>query len=530
MNFCVLSRDAPIPSSGNNTVYLKIDRWNDYSFVTMFFMSLHDENGNYHEIGNIKIGFKGQTTDICTYEKLPAEFDKVGDEFFSVGQYIDFYRNMASLPNNLGRSILIALKDIVVQPDIIEGITEEYVFSTSLLRGGSLSIVKGQYARVFNRQPVLTDFKFKFVRSETNNFESINLSFNVKVSSTPSSNIHAIIGRNGVGKTTLLNGMIEAITSRQEANATFFEDNPCQQKGISDDYFSSLVSVSFSAFDKFTPPQEQPDPAKGTCYFYIGLKDTKNGNLHRAIDDLRIDCIKALIVCFYQPEKTKRWLNAIDKLGSDENFASMKLEKLEAIYRELRNATPTDEQSDSEEFLKKYQEKVDRFLSRMSSGHAIVLLTITRLVATVEEKTLVLLDEPESHLHPPLLSAFVRALADLLHDRNGVAIIATHSPVVLQEIPRFCVWKIYRVGTNITSSRPTIETFAENVGVLTSEVFSLEVERSGFHDLLAKSVETGRTYNEIVENYNNQLGFEGRAILAALIANRDRSINHDATE
>jgi predicted ATP-dependent endonuclease of OLD family len=69
----------------------------------------------------------------------------------------------------------------------------------------------------------------------------------------------------------------------------------------------------------------------------------------------------------------------------------------------------------------------------MSSGHAIVLLTITRLVATVEEKTLVLLDEPESHLHPPLLSAFIRALSDLLYDRNGVAIIATHSPVVLQE-------------------------------------------------------------------------------------------------
>jgi predicted ATPase len=509
-------------------VYLKIDHWNDYSFVTMFFMSLYDERGQFHDIGNIKIGFKGQTRETPTYRKLSDEFDKIGDEFFSVGQYIDFYRNMASLPN--GRNILVALNDIVVLPDIIEEITEEDVFSTSLLRGGSLSIVKGQYARVFNGQPVLTDFKFKFVRSETDTLGSINLSFNVKVSSTPSSNIHAIIGRNGVGKTTLLNGMIEAITSRQEANAKFFEHNPWQQKEISDDYFSSLVSVSFSAFDKFTPPQEQPDPAKGTCYFYIGLKDTKNGNLHRAIDDLRIDCIKALIVCFYQPEKTERWLNAIDKLGSDENFASMKLEKLEAIYQELRNATPADEQSDSEEFLKKYQEKVDRFLSRMSSGHAIVLLTITRLVATVEEKTLVLLDEPESHLHPPLLSAFVRALADLLHDRNGVAIIATHSPVVLQEIPRSCVWKIYRVGTNVTSSRPTIETFAENVGVLTSEVFSLEVERSGFHDLLAKSVETGKTYNEIVDDYDNQLGFEGRAILAALIANRDRSISHDATE
>ena len=68
------------------------------------------------------------------------------------------------------------------------------------------------------------------------------------------------------------------------------------------------------------------------------------------------------------------------------------------------------------------------------------------------------------------------------------------------------------------------------MGLLTSEVFSLEVERSGFHDLLAKSVESGKTYNEIIEDYSDQLGFEGRAILKALIANRDRSINDDATE
>ena len=86
-------------------------------------------------------------------------------------------------------------------------------------------------------------------------------------------------------------------------------------------------------------------------------------------------------------------------------------------------------------------------------------------------KTLVLLDEPESHLHPPLLSAFIRALSNLLYDRNGVAIVATHSPVVLQEIPRSCISKIQRVGLVTNIKMPDIETFGENVGVLTREVF-----------------------------------------------------------
>jgi predicted ATP-dependent endonuclease of OLD family len=160
-------------------------------------------------------------------------------------------------------------------------------------------------------------------------------------------------------------------------------------------------------------------------------------------------------------------------------------------------------------------------VGRMSSGHSIVLLTITKLVDTVEEKTLVLMDEPESHLHPPLLSAFTRALSELLNNRNGVAIIATHSPVVLQEVPRSCVWKLTRLRTQGRSDRPERETFGENVGVLTREIFGLEVSKSGFHEMLQQSVTDGGTFESILQDYSEQLGFEAQAVLRALIAARD---------
>ena len=519
-----------MPRGGKDTVYLKTDQWNDYSFVTVFEMSFHDEDGKLHDIGQIKIGFKGQTTEIPTYARLDSKFEKIGDEFFSLGQGVEYYRKIASLPYGAGRNILESLRDIVAQPHLIDEVKTEDVFSVAFLRGVSLSVIKGQYLRVLEGQAELTDFNFAFLRPESDNLGEIELSFGVKVGSTPSTNIHAVIGRNGVGKTTLLNGMIGAITDKENANGQFFDQQSLRKNVISADYFSSLVSVSFSAFDPFAPPQEQSDPAMGTCYFYIGLKDSKNREQHRTISDLQIECVKALINCFYQPKKKKRWFNAIEKLGSDENFRSMQLEQLEAIYEDLRCDFKLNNQSNSEEFQNKYHENIVHFLDRMSSGHAVVLLTITRLVATVEEKTLILLDEPESHLHPPLLSAFVRAIADLLSDQNGVAIIATHSPVVLQEIPSSCVWKLYRSGSSVTSNRPQMETFGENVGVLTSEVFSLEVERSGFHDLLDKSVKAGKSYERILADYGNQLGFEGKAILKSLIGNRDRSNDHDAIE
>ncbi len=527
MKFHVLPRDELPPSNGRNAIYLRIDHWNDYSFVTMFHVSAHDGDGNFYEIGDVKVAFKGQTTAMATYKSLPESFGSVADDFFSLGHGVEYYRNIASLPGDMGREILFSLRDIVAQPELIAGVTNEEVFRTSLLRSASLSVVKGQYARVLEGKAELTDYQFRFARPETADLSAIDVDFNVEVSSTPSTNIHALIGRNGVGKTTVLNSMIEAVVAKVDSVGKFFDSSAWQESEISRDYFSSLVSVSFSAFDAFSPPKEQPDPAKGACYFYVGLKDVRSHGGHRTINDLQKDCVRSLISCFADKKKARRWHDAIEKLGSDEIFASMGLGYLEEAYRDVRAKLFENFQHDTKQFRARYEEEVSPYLTRMSSGHAVVLLTITRLVATVEEKTLVLLDEPESHLHPPLLSAFVRALSDLLHDRNGVAIIATHSPVVLQEIPRSCVWKIYRSGKSVATERPSIETFAENVGLLTSEVFSLEVARSGFHDLLARSVASGAQYEKIVSSYDGQLGFEGRAILKVLIAERDRGGKHD---
>lgn len=526
INIKLVERGKSPPSQGVNTAYLTIDKWNDFSYVTLFYLYIYDKEGNKHDIGHVKIGFVGQDISTSTHSTLSKSFSSLPDDYFSLGQDIEYYQKLASLSPQLKEDVLNALNDMVFNLALIEVAQDEDVLRTSLLRDVSLSVIKGQFCRVLAGQPPLTDFKFSFVRPEQHDFSGIQLDFEVEASSTPSTNIHAIIGRNGVGKTTLLNNMIDAITNREVEKCGFYSEGLFERQPIDKDYFSSLVSVSFSAFDPFEPPHEQPDPSKGTCYFYVGLKNRKNPEKHRTSTALQRDCAKALTECFRNKGNARRWREAISRLSSDENFDYMGLGILEENYQNLREST-THPQSGAGDFIKLYYESVQPYLQRMSSGHAIVLLTITKLVATVEEKTLVLLDEPESHLHPPLLSAFIRALSDLLYDRNGVAIIATHSPVVLQEVPKSCVWKINRVRLSTTSRRPDIETFGENVGTLTREVFGLEVPKSGFHDLLTKSVEEGGTYNEILGKYDFQLGMEGRALLKALVVHRDKGINHD---
>ncbi len=66
-----------------------------------------------------------------------------------------------------------------------------------------------------------------------------------------------------------------------------------------------------------------------------------------------------------------------------------------------------------------------------------------------------------------------------------------------------------------------MQTFGENVGLLTREVFGLEVTQSGFHKLLREATAEFPNYEAIVRKFNGELGDEARAIVQGLLAARD---------
>lgn len=517
--FYKISGSSQLPKKCINKAYLVSDNWDDFHFKTFFALFVFDENSQKIDVGSLKIGYVGQLEGGKTGDKIPSQFQSLDEKFFSIGQDVEYYQNIKTkLSSGLAHLLLTGLSDLANNIDKLESVKDEKVLKTSLLRNVSLSVIYGQYKRVLDGGVVLTEFHFSYIKEQTKINAGIRLDFHVEPSSKPSTNIHIVIGRNGVGKTTLLNNMVRTIVRRDEASSGSFYEIPYlfpstifdTNEPIDEKYFSSVVAVSFSAFDPFVPPQDQPDKSKGTCFFYIVLKKNAKGDVipqsqHKEHADLCEDFLKSIRLCLKLKKKEELWLNTIKKLESDSNFEDINFSELVDV-------------SDHSSF----DSIVESKFSSLSSGHAIVLLIITRLVETVEEKTLVLIDEPESHLHPPLLSAFTRALSDLLINRNGVAIIATHSPVVLQEVPRSCVWKLRRNRSEGSADRPENETFGENVGVLTREVFGLEVQKSGFHNLLIDSVKSGKNFDETLEEYDQQLGFEGRTILRALIHSRNK--------
>lgn len=400
---------------------------------------------------------------------------------------------------------------MVHNPEILEMVKDEDVVRTSLLRSVRIDEVKDQFASVLRGEVLLTDFEFGFELLPSDEFAGFDLQFKVIANSIPSTNMHALIGRNGVGKTTYLNAMVKAVSPYSDSNASFYTMSPIfgRQELDTASYFGKLISVAFSAFDPFDQPPLANETHGGLQYSYIGLTEplkageASSGKKLKTEEMLHEEFVEALEICFADKNRKNRWEQAVSTLESDDNFADMGLKGLIEL---------------SGQELKKWAlHKIEK----MSSGHTIVILSITLLVARVDEKTLVLFDEPESHLQPPLLSALIRSLGQLLRARNAVAIIATHSPVVLQEIPKSCVWKVFRLRLSSDKMRPDTETFGENVGTLTRDVFKLDVAKSGFHTVLADLVKAGGTYEEILKKLGDNLGYEARGILKAMIANRD---------
>lgn len=517
MFFTVVSSWSEVPADSRDAAFLVVDAWDDwFSYRTMFTLWLFDEAGGRHRVGSVKIGeinLKPASSQSAggpglRSPTLPRTFDQLGPEFFSLGQDENYYETLNSLSMGQRARTLEGLRDCAYDLAIFDAARYQDVMRRSLLRSVDDRNVRGRLHRLSHGDATLTEFKFDYIFPQSGaDIEPPRVRFEVAPESQPPTNVHVLIGRNGVGKTRCMRGLAEALLGRTTSDGSTDGKIEIDAGGGEEWSFSGLVMISFSAFDDFDlrpRPEDLIRSRQVGLVEWLGRDDGEETTRMKTPADLAED-FKASFESCRQGLRSERWRNAVQTLEADDLFAEA-------------NVTALLDLDDDQ-----WGPAAVSLYRRLSSGHAIVLLTMTRLVELVDERTLVLLDEPEGHLHPPLLSAFIRALSDLLIRRNGVAVIATHSPVVLQEVPRSCAWKLRRAGRIAVVERPAVETFGENVGVLTREVFGFEITRSGFHRLLDESVNARRlSYEQVLNRFGDQLGAEARAIVRALVIERDQ--------
>ncbi len=518
MRFVVKFRQGESPTTKHYPhAVLAQDNWDDYGYKTTFYVKLHLSSDEEVDLGNVKIIEAARTGG---YTEMPkSAFQQLPEGFGSLGAELDYYETLHRLGRDIFAPFLEGLRDVAFDDEAKAAVEDSEAYRVSLLRFGNAERTISDAAKLLRarRLPIKrrsAGFIVKFKTKVARRAASLRADFDFRRVGRLPNRIIALIGYNGTGKTRLLSNLAVVASgygydSKQEAL-----ENAAGRFVGSPPPFKTVVVVSYSAFDTFVIPgqtavekQRLQESGELFGYVYCGLRE-------RADDD---DDGEPAYRLRTPAEIKEEFLAALRRV-----VAADRLPELIEILTPLLRDASFQRIGLTQIFANRDEDDVADLFRDLSSGHKVVLKILTELTAHIARSgpTLVLIDEPETHLHPPLLAAFLKSVRLCLETFNGFAIIATHSPVVLQETPARYVRVMRRQGSVNTLDAPTIETFAENIGVITQEVFNLSDGATDWHETLG-SLATQSSLEEIEEMFESRLGFAARSYVLSIQDERE---------
>ncbi len=227
MYFRVLENGVRPPIGAKSKAFLLTDNWDDwFTYSTMYALRVYDAEGEMHSVGSVKIG-QFRMKEEQRRAAIPTSFDQLGEEFFSLGQDDSYYEELNKFGPELRDRILRGLRDVALDQDQFQRALDEKVTGVSLLRSVPRATVQGQFSRLARGGARLSRYEFQYTAPKSGRAKSdpVKLSFLVQPESMPPTNVHVLIGRNGVGKTYLLNNMTRSLVDRNTtpAEAGIFE-------------------------------------------------------------------------------------------------------------------------------------------------------------------------------------------------------------------------------------------------------------------------------------------------------------------
>jgi predicted ATPase len=469
-------------------VFLFDDNWDDFGYKTLFKSSIQlDADSREIELGEVKILEISDEGPISS-PRIDDHFTSLEATFCSLGQSVRYYRHLRDdLPVGVRREYLKSFRDIVSRPKQRERFERHPGFETSLLRNGSArdALRRGGHyidAPVQELEPPSFDFKMTLPGSKAPH--------EVHIDFTPHHGlphrINLLIGRNGTGKTQFLAHLAQSLYGVGQ-----LEDDENELLGTADivagkPEFSKIIAISYSAFDEFPIPKGEPRRGRKTLfdYKYCGLR-----NASGAID---VDELKIMLDGAMEAVKSEDRIDIFQSLAD----------------RLLGTRVAGEFAAD-----KTYR---DQLFGRLSAGQRFIIAVAADVVGFIEERSILLFDEPETHLHPGLLSTLIAILDEILREYQSFAIIATHSPILLQQVPRRYVRVLKRRGSRTTIGLPTLETFGEDLGELTRHVLDLTEPEQDFHAVLDRLVAEGLSAEQIEAMFERGLPLAARIYLESL--------------
>jgi energy-coupling factor transporter ATP-binding protein EcfA2 len=440
------------------------DGWNDYSVKSIFYLYYYPNANAGQQIGQVKI-INDKEDDTST--EIPNEFLSLDENFCSLGQSFTYYQDLKTLLGNDFESVLFALNDAIFNADILEKYERTSRFRTSILRNDGAERLLREVKYQLNGYDLSSFlYKFKYAFKPPYAEQSIDIDFDFDNSGELPNRIFALIGKNGTGKTQLITSLPMKIFKKD--NESFVPKVPL---------FSKVIAVSYSIFDTFDIPKK----TSSFNYAYCGLRNDKGDIMEE----------KGLILRFHS---TWKKIEALERINKWRNILLNFIE--EDILAEF--LVPREEITSHHNSYAVNIEGFHKVRRKLSSGQSIVLFIITEIVAHIRYDSLIIYDEPETHLHPNAITKLMNTIYELVNEFQSYCIIATHSPLVIRELFSRNVLVMERDENVLSVRRIGIESFGENISNLTEVVFGNKNVPKQYKKIIEALINEGKSPEEII--------------------------------
>lgn len=436
-------------------VLVSDDGWSDgYAHLQFNLYYFHTER-DYDSYGLVKI-IKRESTMECReghqyYVKndgMPVEFLRLPSDFCSLGQEEGYYRKIKGRFGDHYETVLMALNDAAVFAQIDDTFRNSGYYSC-LIRDNEAERLVREALLILQGRDVADRYRFKYRFRPKYAENDIDFEFSFRdESKIMPKRIYAVIGKNGVGKTLFVT-QLPLDLSDKSSNA-FLPAKPI---------LSKVISIANSTFDDFKR-------AKNTAnlnYFHFGLtKIVGDGQIPKSKDDFITELLAATKkIRLY--DRVKHLRSVLDKLVFTEAIEELFV----MVKKNERDVLDID------------TSKLTRLMKKMSSGECTLLYLFMSLEAEMRYDSLLLLDEPETHLHPDAIAELLSALDDMLEEYQSCCVMVTHSPLLVRELTSDCVYVMEREDKMVILRKPGVETIGSGLNTITDDIFgSKNVQRN----------------------------------------------------
>ena len=379
----------------------------------------------------------------------------------------------------------LPMKDAAVFSRISDDFENDSGFRHSLLRDNNAdtALNLGRYVLAGFDPDERVNFTYKTRLAYSSDYD-FNIKFDFgRINQEDNFNrVIAIIGENGVGKTSLLYNLAKSIANQRKE--CFSPHHPL---------FTKVVAASYSMFDRFYDID-----ARSFNFEYCGMHNNVGGLM----------TLEQLIA---RHQRNAETINALNRGKNLKKF--------------LGNILPNEMLEDLFEngSIFKYNVYKDNY-AKMSSGQTMLTNLIIDITANVRSNCLIMIDEPEVHLHPNAITQIINVVNLVCEKFSSCCIMATHSPLVIQSLLSRNVLIMERDVDGMPVIRQMrVESLGENLTTINEEIFSNGQRDKYYRRLIEKAVEGKESMEQVLQELQN--GDLPMSLTSYMLI--DKYLNHD---